>query len=368
MVGIRTPWTLTSDLSWDRTHRVGGRLFVLEGIVFILLGAGPPRAGALDRRPDRRDRAHARRPLRAIHTGSGRPTRRGARHDDRQLLLLLTPVIVIELVLIVFALRDLLRPERRVRGNSKLMWGIVIVFISLLGPIIYLAVGTRGGMTEAGPGDASPVAGWPSGSAGRRGVLAVDGLDLDVPAGSVFGLLGPNGAGKTTTLRLITGLARPTAGVVTIDERAGHRRRRPGRRPARHRRPRPGPALLRLDDRARARRLRGAAPGARGARGRGRADETLELVGLARREDAPDRRLFGWHAPAARDRPGARRAAAAADPRRAGQLARPGGPARPAGAHRRGPGERDGHLLDPRPRRRRADLRPGRRSSTTVGW
>ena len=49
------------------------------------------------------------------------------------------------------------------------------------------------------------------------GVLAVDGLDLDVPAGSIFGLLGPNGAGKTTTLRLITGLARPTAGVASID-------------------------------------------------------------------------------------------------------------------------------------------------------
>ena len=58
-----------------------------------------------------------------------------------QLLLLLTPIIVIELGLIIFALRDLLRPERHVRGNSKLLWGIVIVFISLLGPIIYLAVG-----------------------------------------------------------------------------------------------------------------------------------------------------------------------------------------------------------------------------------
>ena len=49
------------------------------------------------------------------------------------------------------------------------------------------------------------------------GVLAVDGLDLDVPAGSVFGLLGPNGAGKTTTLRLITGLATATSGSASID-------------------------------------------------------------------------------------------------------------------------------------------------------
>ena len=52
---------------------------------------------------------------------------------------------------------------------------------------------------------------------GAHGVLAVDGLDLDVPAGSVFGLLGPNGAGKTTTLRLITGLAVPTSGEASID-------------------------------------------------------------------------------------------------------------------------------------------------------
>lgn len=38
LVGIRTPWTLTSELAWTRTHRMGGRLFVLEGLGFILLG------------------------------------------------------------------------------------------------------------------------------------------------------------------------------------------------------------------------------------------------------------------------------------------------------------------------------------------
>ena len=47
-------------------------------------------------------------------------------------------------------------------------------------------------------------------------IVALDGLDLDVPAGSIFGLLGPNGAGKTTTIRILTGLARQTAGEATV--------------------------------------------------------------------------------------------------------------------------------------------------------
>ncbi len=45
---------------------------------------------------------------------------------------------------------------------------------------------------------------------------AVDGLDLSVPPGELFGFLGPNGAGKTTTLRMIAGILRPTAGRVCI--------------------------------------------------------------------------------------------------------------------------------------------------------
>ena len=44
------------------------------------------------------------------------------------------------------------------------------------------------------------------------GTAAVDGIDLRVPAGSVFGFLGPNGSGKTTTIRVLLGLINPSAG------------------------------------------------------------------------------------------------------------------------------------------------------------
>jgi ABC-2 type transport system ATP-binding protein len=49
-------------------------------------------------------------------------------------------------------------------------------------------------------------------------VHALDGLDLEVSSGTVFGFLGPNGAGKTTTLRILTGLAHATSGQAQVAE------------------------------------------------------------------------------------------------------------------------------------------------------
>ena len=46
--------------------------------------------------------------------------------------------------------------------------------------------------------------------------LAVEGLDLDVPGGMIYGFLGPNGAGKTTTIRALLGFIRPTSGTTAI--------------------------------------------------------------------------------------------------------------------------------------------------------
>lgn len=198
---------------------------------------------------------------------------------DPSMLLLVIPLIVIYFGLLIFAVVDLLRDDRRVRGGNKGIWALIIVFINGFGPIIYFLFGRVEGLEEprepgpgavpgwgsphdppivvgpqagkpapGGPADravpvaatAAPTAGdanalamtvqvapLPDGPAAitveglrkqyRGGVVALDGLSMIVPAGSVFGLLGPNGAGKTTCLRLLAGLTRPTAGRAVVN-------------------------------------------------------------------------------------------------------------------------------------------------------
>ena len=64
-------------------------------------------------------------------------------------------------------------------------------------------------------------------------IRAVDGIELDIPEGQVFGFLGPNGSGKTTTVRMLTTLLRPTSGRAEVGgldvvQHAGEVRRRIG--------------------------------------------------------------------------------------------------------------------------------------------
>lgn len=58
-----------------------------------------------------------------------------------ELIAILTPLIVLQLVLIGVALYDLSRPERRVRGGNKWIWAVVIVLGELIGPLVYFFFG-----------------------------------------------------------------------------------------------------------------------------------------------------------------------------------------------------------------------------------
>ena len=143
------------------------------------------------------------------------------------------------------------------------------------------------GEQRAGRGEreTAPVVGPAVRTSGLRKLfgplVAVEGLDLEVPRGQVFGLLGPNGSGKTTTIRMLCGLLEPTAGgaevagidVVRYPDRV---RRRIGYMSQK---------FGLYEDLTSAENLRFYSElyGLRGAEGRGRREEVLEEFGLAGR-------------------------------------------------------------------------------------
>src|SRR5436190_8862193 len=158
---------------------------------------------------------------------------------------------------------------------------------------------------------------------------AVDGIDLVVEPGEIFGLLGPNGAGKTTTMKMLATLLIPTSGtirVLGIDPlAAAARSARTARRDA-LRRTEP---LLEAHRPREPRILRGAVPRAAGR------DEGAHRERTGRREARrPRRRLRGAvlhrHAAASRAGAGALAQSSARGTRRADSRARPPGFARPA--------------------------------------
>src|ERR1035437_5860169 len=231
--------------------------------------------------------------------------------DPATIALVVIPFVVIELGLMLYALYDLFQEDRRVRGDSKIMWALIIAFVSLLGPLVYFFVGrddSRGaetGTVPAAPADsiARILATWPklaqatdagvvtTGLTKRYGggVVALDDLDIEVPSGSIFGFLGPNGAGKTTTLRLLTGLATATDGTATV---AGVRIGGTSGELARH------IGYLDQDPRfygwMRGRELLdlvGQLHGLHGAELRQRVGDVLEIVGLT---EAAHRRIAGY--------------------------------------------------------------------------
>src|ERR1043165_3569569 len=123
----------------------------------------------------------------------------------------------------------------------------------------------------------------------KGGVRAVDGIDLTVEPGEIYGFLGPNGAGKSTTVLMLTTLLPPTAGTARV---AGHDVVREGPKV----RASIGAALQEaaLDPLLTGRdhlRLQATLQGLQRSERKQRADSLLERVGLA---EAADRKVRGY--------------------------------------------------------------------------
>ncbi len=60
---------------------------------------------------------------------------------DSTLLLVLIPLVLIQVGLVIWGLFDLTRPERRVKGGSKVLWAVVIILLNIVGPLVYFLFG-----------------------------------------------------------------------------------------------------------------------------------------------------------------------------------------------------------------------------------
>ncbi len=147
-------------------------------------------------------------------------------------------VLVLAIGFAAFCLTDLARAGE-VRGLPKWGWAVVICISVPWGGIVYLVAGKVRRYPAAPAGEVvRPPASAISPASPRPGVrvspvlievdrlvkrfgpvTAVDGLSFAVRPGQVTGFLGPNGAGKTTTMRIILGLAAPSAGTALVGGR-----------------------------------------------------------------------------------------------------------------------------------------------------
>ncbi len=157
------------------------------------------------------------------------------------------PLLAVTAVVDLLLLWDLRR--RRVNALPKLAWAAIIVLVSFpVGALIYWVAGrVPPGQEPVEEGSRPPDDQTPGAEGGHEApstrlpdqdirwapagplalathglrkvydVAAIDGVDLRVPDGAVYGLIGPNGSGKTTLLDLIAGLRTPTDGSVTVE-------------------------------------------------------------------------------------------------------------------------------------------------------
>jgi ABC-2 type transport system ATP-binding protein len=125
---------------------------------------------------------------------------------DPTILLLVVPLLVLQLGLLIAAVVDLLRDDRHVRGGNKGIWAVIIVFVNLIGPILYFLVGRVDGPPEetspghgAAPGWGSPhdppiVAGPEAGTAAPDGPATVAGTAVPGGTATPGGSAAPGGS------------------------------------------------------------------------------------------------------------------------------------------------------------------------------